>query len=106
MENDITNIRSQIFSDIVRKVVRGIPRGQVLSYAQVAKLAGSPGAARAVGTVMKQNFDETVPCHRVVKSNGEVGDYNRGGRAAKASRLREEGAVFVSETKVFVSSYS
>lgn len=91
-----------LFSDTVRDVVRKIPRGQVLSYVQVALLAGNPGAARAVGTVMRHNFDESVPCHRVIQSSGEVGEYNRGGSEAKIRLLKQEGVVFMTETKVCI----
>ena len=59
----------------------------------VAERAGYPGAARAVGTVMKNNYDPTVPCHRVVRSDGRAGAYNRGGEEAKKELLRAEGAL-------------
>ncbi len=81
------------FADKVRKVVRSIPKGQVMTYGTVAKKAGFPGAARAVGVVMKQNFDKTVPCHRVIRSDGTIGEYNRGGPAAKRALLIKEGAI-------------
>ena len=47
--------------------------------------------ARAVGAVMRKNFDESIPCHRVVHSDGTIGNYNRGGQARKTELLREEG---------------
>ena len=93
------------FQDKVREVVRQIPCGQVLSYKQVAELAGNPGAARAVGTAMKHNFDESVPCHRVVRSDGEVGEYNRGGTAAKIRLLRQEKVEFFTETRVILRKW-
>ena len=65
-----------------------------MTYAEVARRAGSPGAARAVGSVMKKNFDPAIPCHRVIRSDGSLGQYNRGGTEAKASKLRAEGAVW------------
>lgn len=79
------------FSEKVWKVVCAIPQGQVLTYAAVAKKAGFPGAARAVGSEMKKNFDPARPCHRVVRSDGVIGDYNRGGAAAKERILKKEG---------------
>lgn len=78
------------FADAVRAVVRQIPKGQTATYGTVAAMAGRPGAARAVGTIMKNNYDPTVPCHRVVKSNG-IGQYNRGGEAQKRALLQAEG---------------
>lgn len=49
-----------------------------MSYGEVAVRAGSPGAARAVGSIMKQNFREDIPCHRVICADGKLGGYNRG----------------------------
>lgn len=40
---------------------------------------------------MKNNYDPTVPCHRVIRSDGRAGEYNRGGEAAKRELLRKEG---------------
>lgn len=81
------------FKDKVRAVVRTIPKGKTMTYGQVATKAGHPGAARAVGGIMKVNFDPTVPCHRVIRSDGTIGEYNRGGPAAKRKLLIAEGAI-------------
>lgn len=78
------------FSEKAWRVVCAIPKGQVLSYAEVARQAGFPGAARAVGTLMKKNFDATRPCHRVIRSDGALGEYNRG-KKAKERILKKEG---------------
>jgi O-6-methylguanine DNA methyltransferase len=82
-----------VFADKVRAVVRQIPVGTVMTYGAVATKAGYPGAARAVGAVMKDNYDLTVPCHRVIRSDGTLGEYNRGGPAAKRALLMREGAL-------------
>lgn len=79
------------FPERVLAVVRRIPKGTVMSYSEVARRAGSPCAARAVGTIMSQNFDPTVPCHRVVHADGTPGDYNRGGSRKKTALLQSEG---------------
>lgn len=79
------------FADRVRDAVRQIPKGEARSYGEVARAIGHPGAARAVGTVMKNNYDPTVPCHRVIRSDGTIGDYNRGGRDKKRALLKAEG---------------
>jgi O-6-methylguanine DNA methyltransferase len=50
-------------------VVKKIPKGSVLTYKEVAKRAGSPKAFRAVGSILKANFDPTISCHRVIKSD-------------------------------------
>lgn len=73
-------------------IVRKIPKGKVLSYKQVATKAGSPGASRAVGSILKKNYDPQIPCHRVIRSDGIAGEYNRG-RSEKIRKLRAEGAI-------------
>jgi methylated-DNA-[protein]-cysteine S-methyltransferase len=83
---------SSDFAKKVLTIVAKIPRGQTLSYGEVAELAGHPGAFRAVGSVMKNNYDSSIPCHRVVYANGKPGHYNRGDRN-KIKILRREGAV-------------
>ncbi len=80
------------FTDKVKEVVRKIPKGKTLTYKQVANMAGSPGASRAVGTIMKNNYDKSIPCHRVIKSDGTVGEYNRGGTKKKLELLIKEKA--------------
>lgn len=77
------------FKQRVLAVVKSIPKGKTMSYMQVAYLAGSPGAARAVGTIMKQNGDPAVPCHRVICSDGTLGGYN-GGVGKKRQLLENE----------------
>lgn len=76
----------------ILELVAHIPRGKTLTYKQVAEQAGNPKAARAVGTIMRHNYDPAIPCHRVVRSDGAPGGYNRGGASAKRRILREEGA--------------
>ncbi len=81
-----------MFRDRVLAIVAKIPRGSTMTYKQVAIAAGNPGASRAVGAIMKTNFNPGIPCHRVVRSDGKPGGYNRGA-AQKIERLREEGAI-------------
>jgi O-6-methylguanine DNA methyltransferase len=80
------------FREKVFEVVRKIPKGKTLTYKQVAALTGSPNAYRAVGTALKSNYNTKIPCHRVIKSNGEIGEYNRG-KNTKIKILRKEGAI-------------
>jgi len=72
-----------------------IPKGEVMSYKQVAKMAGYPLAYRAVGSVMKMNpLAPDIPCHRVIKSNGDTGNYSgKGGPGAKIRMLKMEKAI-------------
>ena len=75
-------------------MVAKIPRGQTRTYGQVAAAAGRPGAARAVGTIMSKNRDtKRVPCHRVIRADGKVGDYAFGGPKKKLALLKREGAL-------------
>jgi O-6-methylguanine DNA methyltransferase len=80
------------FADKVRNVVRKIPKGKSMTYKEVAARAGNPKAARAVGAIMLTNYDESIPCHRVIRSDGSLGSYNRGGTLRKQAMLKSEGA--------------
>ncbi len=82
--------QASAFAIKVWAVVAKIPRGKTMTYKQVAAKAGNPGAARAVGTLMAKNYNPKIPCHRVVRSDGKVGDYNRGGPSRKIELLLEE----------------
>lgn len=79
------------FKEKVQNIVRNIPKGKVLTYKEVAKRAGSINASRAVGNIMKANFDPKIPCHRVIRSDGKMGGYNRGGIIKKIAILKKEG---------------
>jgi O-6-methylguanine DNA methyltransferase len=79
------------FAQRVYHIVQQIPHGKTWTYKQVAQAAGSLGAYRAVGNILNKNFDSSIPCHRVIRSDGKIGGYNRG-EAQKQKRLREEGA--------------
>lgn len=81
------------FRKRVLVVVAKIPKGQLMTYAAVAKKAGNAKAARAVGYYMSQNYDPKVPCHRVIRTDGTIGSYNRGGEKAKRALLKKEGAI-------------
>jgi O-6-methylguanine DNA methyltransferase len=81
------------FRERVYEIVRDIPRGRVLTYQAVARLAGSPRAFRAVGNVLNGNPNPgKIPCHRVIRSDGELGGY-KWGKSRKASLLRKEGVI-------------
>ena len=70
--------------------------GKVVSYGELAELAGSKGASRAVGSVMAMNpWPLLVPCHRVVRSDRMIGNYSGlGGQATKIRLLEHEGHSF------------
>lgn len=77
------------FRDRVFAVVKTIPAGETLTYQEVATRAGSPRAYRAVGNILHTNYDSKIPCHRVVRSDGKTGGWNRGAEE-KAKILRRE----------------
>lgn len=71
-------------------MVKKIPRGKVLTYKEVANLAGRPRAFRAVGNILNKNYSPGIPCHRVIRADGGAGGYNRG-RRKKRDLLKREG---------------
>ena len=77
------------FTARVLRAVRRIPPGRVATYGDIAVLAGSPRAWRAVGGVMRECGDPSVPCHRVVGANGALGGYSS--LHLKRELLRAEG---------------
>ncbi len=82
-----------LFTERVLNIVSGIKKGKTMTYKEVATRAGSPGAARAVGSIMKSNYKPGIPCHRVIRSDGVIGEYNRGGSREKYRKLKGEGAI-------------
>jgi len=81
------------FSQAVWKAMRKIPAGKTLSYADLAARAGSPTAVRAAGTACGRNLiAPVVPCHRIIKSGGALGNYGYG-LGTKDWLLRHEGAL-------------
>jgi O-6-methylguanine DNA methyltransferase len=99
----VTSFRRRVFT-----IVRAIPAGRVATYGDVARLAGAPRAARAVGNVMRTCDDPSIPCHRVTGANGALGGYGsspllkrqlliaegitlRGGRLREFAKIRWNG---------------
>ncbi|MBM3206656.1 MAG: MGMT family protein [Candidatus Staskawiczbacteria bacterium] len=83
---------SSSFQEKVFNVVINIPDGKVLTYKEVARLSGNSNACRAMGNILNKNYDPNIPCHRVVKSDGIIGGYNRGS-PKKRALLNKEGVV-------------
>lgn len=92
------------FNDSCWNLLKKIPKGKVTTYKEIAKTLGTK-AYRAVGNAMNKNpYDTNVyPCHRVVKSSGDVGGYAQG-CDAKVSRLKSEGIEIV-EGKINLDKY-
>lgn len=87
---------NQSFRERVYTLLRSVPKGKVVTYGQLARLAGNPRAARAIGMLMAKNPDAPkTPCHRVVASDGSLHGYSGdGGISTKMKMLVEEGVVF------------
>ena len=82
------------FSQKVIEIVKKIPSGKILTYKEVAKRAGNEKAARAVGNILNKHFKEcvknkqkTIPCHRVVRSDGKTGGYALGEKKKKSCQF-------------------
>ncbi|MDE1869293.1 MAG: methylated-DNA--[protein]-cysteine S-methyltransferase [Candidatus Micrarchaeota archaeon] len=82
------------FQKRVLTATMSVKKGQTITYKQLAKMAGHPNAYRAVGTALKLNpLPVKIPCHRVIKSNGALGNYSgTGGSRRKAALLKMERA--------------
>ncbi len=82
------------FQQKVYRTILKIPKGQVLTYGEVARRIGQPKAARAIGKAMAANQDAPyIPCHRVVGSSGMGGYSAPGGIKRKLKLLKQEGFI-------------
>jgi O-6-methylguanine DNA methyltransferase len=80
------------FQAQILRIAASIPRGEVRPYSWLAREASHPGAARAVGSTMARNpIPLIIPCHRVVRSDGSIGEYSLGGPHNKWDLLTYEG---------------
>jgi O-6-methylguanine DNA methyltransferase len=83
-------------TEFQRRVLRttaGIPKGEVRPYGWIAYEIESPKAVRAVGSAVARNpIPLIIPCHRVVRSDGHIGNYSLGGPHNKVELLQQEGA--------------
>ncbi len=98
MDKKLLDVLLKTVPPFHRKVYQAlcrVPAGKTVTYAELARLAGSPKAARAVGQAMARNpFPIIIPCHRVLPSTGRLGHYSgRGGAATKRKLLQLEGVL-------------
>ncbi len=89
-EKGVTNFQMRVLL-----ATYSIPKGKTITYKQLAKKAGYPHAYRAVGSAMKMNpLAPTIPCHRVIRSDGSLGNYSaEGGAKKKMLMLQQEHAI-------------
>lgn len=81
---------STVFARRVLALLRRVPPGRVVTYGDLARLAGRPGAARAVGNIMREAREPGLPYHRVIAAGGRLGGYG-GHEGLKQALLRQEG---------------
>ncbi|EEI24313.1 methylated-DNA--[protein]-cysteine S-methyltransferase, partial [Lentilactobacillus hilgardii] len=93
---DFSEIHNELELQVL-DALRQIPYGETVTYKQLAETIGRPRAIRAVASAVAKNpFLIVIPCHRVIRSNGEIGEY-RGGADAKESLLKFEKEPFTKE---------
>ncbi len=86
---DLTRFQKRVLMAVAK-----IPKGETRTYKQIAAMIGKPNAYRAVGTAVRKNpLAPTVPCHRVVRSDGPGNYSGKGGPAGKIRMLQAEGAL-------------
>jgi O-6-methylguanine DNA methyltransferase len=96
----VTDFQKRVF-----RLAEKIPRGKVSTYRQVAKALGKPSASRAVGNALNKSPGiPKCPCHRVVRSNGQVGGFASGTK--KKIKLLESEGVIVSRGRVDLKKYA
>ena len=89
--NEATAFQKKVWSEIDK-----IPRGEVVTYSQIAKNIGHPKAARAVANACGANPNPIiVPCHRVIRSDGELGGYSGPGGIKKKKELLENEGISI-----------
>lgn len=95
------------FAEVVIDIIKQIPYGFVASYGQVAVYAGKPGAARAVGWILRQAQDHDIPWHRVINNQGRISIKGNWFADAQmqADLLRKEGIVVSKNFSIDIEKY-
>lgn len=96
--SELTDFQERLFS-----ALESVPEGKVVTYGQLASMAGSSGAARAAGSAMKKDVAADFPCWRVVGSDGSLHESAIGGPEDQRQHLEEEEVHFKDEKTVDMS---
>ena len=89
----------------VYDIVAQIPEGKVTTYGDIARALGHPRASRVIGRILNKNPNPILtPCHRVIKSNGNIGGYTFG-KARKKELLKKEGLCFIGDSTSEFAKY-
>ena len=98
-------LTSSLKASHVYGIVTQIPEGKVTTYGDIAKALGHPHASRVVGRILNKNPNPILtPCHRVIKSNGNIGGYAFG-KARKKELLKKEGVSFTGDSTTELGKY-
>jgi methylated-DNA-[protein]-cysteine S-methyltransferase len=89
----------------VYDIIAQIPEGKVTTYGDIARALGHPRASRVIGRILNKNPNPILtPCHRVIKSNGNIGGYAFG-KARKKELLKKEGLSFIGDSTKELGKY-
>ena len=89
----------------VYDIIAQIPEGKVTTYGDIARALGHPRASRVIGRILNKNPNPILtPCHRVIKSNGNIGGYAFG-KARKKELLKKEGLSFIGDSTTQLGKY-
>ncbi len=92
------------FEKNVLELTYKIPEGKVSTYGQIARVLGNKYYSRAVGNALNKNpFAPKIPCHRVIKTNGQIGGFAKGS-SEKEKRLKMEN-IIISNHKINLKKY-
>ena len=93
--------KQRIDRNLIYKLLKQVPKGRVTTYKALAKAAGSPNSARAIGGIMRSNpYAPFVPCHRVVYNDGRLGGYDGLRRVRDKLKMLEEESVQVKDGRI------
>lgn len=90
------------FKDKCYELLKRIPKGKVVTYKEIAR-ALNTNACRQAGRAMKENNNKNISCYKVIKSNGEIGGFNRG-KKEKIKLLKKDG-IIIKKGKVDLRKY-
>ncbi len=94
------------FTKQIIQIIKSIPKGKVLTYGLIAKLAGNPRAARQVSWILHSSSKKyNLPWHRVISSNGKISLKSIEDRQYQKNLLEQEGVKFLDEFKVDLENY-
>lgn len=91
------------FEEKVFKITKKVPKGKISTYKEIARALKIVKACRAVGNALNNNKSRKVPCHRIIRSDGFVGGFNKGEKE-KIKRLKKEG-IKITNNKIDLNKY-